>query len=273
MKTNANPALRPPRLPALAALACLLLCTAAHAGEPDPIATDRPDFVESSNVVGKGAFQVETSVAFERSSAGGQRERAWATPTLLRFGVGDSFELRAETDGRIALRSAPAGGSPHTERGYGDVALGVKWHALDAAGALPSVGVLAHLDLPSGSAPFRGDGVRPSLRMVAEWELPNEMSLGLMPGVMRQRGEDGKLHTAGIFGIVLGKAWTSKMRTFVELAAPQFGASALGGNVASLDVGMAYLLTPRLQLDTALTRGLTRAGSDVGMTVGVSAKF
>ena len=40
----------------------------AHAAADDAIATDRPDFVESSNVVGKGRMQVETSLAMDRNS-------------------------------------------------------------------------------------------------------------------------------------------------------------------------------------------------------------
>lgn len=61
---------------------------AAHAEAEEPIKTDRPDFVESSDVVGKGRFQVETSFAFERNKDAGVRDRTTTTPTLLRFGTG-----------------------------------------------------------------------------------------------------------------------------------------------------------------------------------------
>lgn len=149
----------------------------------DAIVTDRPDFVESSNVVGKGRFQIETSIAFERSTRDGVRERASATPTLLRIGVSDTLELRVETDGRLRTRVTAPGASGVTTRGYADTALGIKWHAMDAAGNAPSVGVLAHLDLDSGSGPFRASGKGASLRLAAEWELPSSMSLGVMPGV------------------------------------------------------------------------------------------
>ncbi len=78
------------RFPAHTVLSLLLFsCAAAahygaHAADDDTIATDRPDFVESSNVVGKGRFQVETSIGMDRSKSAGVRERTWATPTLLR---------------------------------------------------------------------------------------------------------------------------------------------------------------------------------------------
>ncbi|WP_254926575.1 hypothetical protein [Janthinobacterium sp. PC23-8] len=53
--------------------ACLwsaaVLAAGDGAGGSDKIATDRPDFVESSNVVGKYRFQIETSVAQERNKA------------------------------------------------------------------------------------------------------------------------------------------------------------------------------------------------------------
>jgi len=54
--------------------ACALLSPAASAAE-EAIATDRPDVVESSDVVGHGRFQIETSVACERDERDGVRTR------------------------------------------------------------------------------------------------------------------------------------------------------------------------------------------------------
>ena len=132
-----------------------LLTGLAHAGETDKIATDRPDFVESSVVVGRAIVQIETSVAQERNKANGLRERTFSTPSLLRVGVSDSVELRLETDGHMVMHT-DSGATSTSERGYADASFGVKWHALDAKGALPSLGWLAHLDLASGSRAFRG---------------------------------------------------------------------------------------------------------------------
>ena len=70
---------------------------------------DRPDFVESSDVVGKGRVQLETSVAWERDRAGAVKTRLASTPTLLRIGTGEDWELRFETDGRLRLRTDEAG--------------------------------------------------------------------------------------------------------------------------------------------------------------------
>lgn len=101
----------------------LALAATCHAGD-DQIATDRPDFVGSSDVVGKGRFQVETSFARERDGSGAQRLHTTSTPTLLRAGVPDTLELRVESDGRM---HAWDGSGSH--RGYADASIGVKWHA------------------------------------------------------------------------------------------------------------------------------------------------
>jgi hypothetical protein len=254
---------------AMVALLLLAFTASGHAAGDNTIATDRPDFVESSAVVGKGRFQIETSVAGERDRDGSLVLRSTATPTLLRVGVSDSVELRLESDGRLHTWS----GAGASARGYADTSLGIKWHAADAQGNAPSVGILIHADLPSGSAPFRGEGVRPSLRLVGEWELPAEMSLGLMPGIASQTSDDGRRFTSGIFGLVAGKAWTSRFRSFIEVSATQIAHARDGGSLVSFDVGVAYLLTDNCQLDTAVARGLNRNTPDLSWTVGLSFKL
>lgn len=255
-----------------AVLLCALPLLAAAAEEE--IVTDRPDFVESSNVVGKGRFQLETSIAIDRNKGDdGVRERLFSTPTLLRFGISDTVELRYETDGRLRARADYPGGPSVRESGYADSSLGVKWHALDAEGSRPSVGFLAHVDLDSGSAAFRAPGRGGSLRMAAEWELPDEYSLGVMPGLAWQRDDNGQRYTSGIFGIVLGKSWSDDFRTFIEYSAPQITRASHGGSVSTVDIGAAWLLSSRIQVDTALSRGLNRQTPDWSWTAGFSIKF
>jgi len=139
-------------------------------------------------VVGKGRFQVETSFAWERNNQNGIKDRMRSTPTLFRLGVHDDFELRLETDGFLHARTDDfSQGTSFSQSGYADVSLGVKWHLIDDHDNVPSVGILAHVDMASGSSAFRGSGNRPSLRLAAEWDLPDEFSLGVMPGISYQK--------------------------------------------------------------------------------------
>lgn len=248
----------------------------AHDQSDGVIATDRPDFVESSAVVGKGAVQVETSVAYERSRQNGV-ERATSTPTLLRFGVADTLEVRVESDGLMHHWSRmPADPSRNSDqRGMADSSLGLKWHARDGDEdkGVASLGVLLHVDLPTGARAVRADGPRPSLRGVAEWELPHELSLGVMPGLASERNDGGQRFTSGIFAVVLGKAWTPAWRSFVEVSAPRIAHASDGGSQVSFDVGGAYLINRRCQIDAAISRGLNRNTADVSVTVGLSFKL
>ncbi|MFC0252597.1 transporter [Massilia consociata] len=239
-------------------------------GARDSINAGRPDFVESSNVVGKGRLQLETGVVWERDRGGGGRERILSTPTLLRIGVADTVELRVETAGRV-VRHASENGERATQAGYGDAALGVSWHAMDAAGSLPSVGVLLSADLDTGSRAFRGQGVRPSLRVVGEWDLPNGYALGVMPGIGVERDDGhGGRYRYGILGVIVAKSFGERLRGLVEVAMPHIARSAHGGTQASFDVGAAYLLSRDVQIDAMLSRGLNSRTPDLALTVGLS---
>ena len=131
---------------------------------------------------------------------------------------------------------------------------------------------LMHVDLDTGSGAFRGDGARPSLRLVAEWELPNDMSVGVMPGVIYDNGDNGR-YAAGILGVVVGKGWSDRFRTFVELALPQIAGSDDGGTQAALDLGAAYLVNDNVQWDIATSMGLNARTPDSGLTTGLSIRW
>lgn len=248
---------------------CSLLCAARAQANDDRIDADRPDFVDSSRVLDKGRWQLEGGYAVERNRDAGVRERTGSTPLLLRYGVTETLELRAETEGRMRYR-ADGPGVRERERGWDDATLGVAHHITDGGGARPSLGVIADVTFATGSAQFRGEGVRPSLRVIAEWELPRGLSLGVMPGVARGDTDDGRRVVTGLFGVSLGKEWNDNFHSFVELAAPRIARGRDGGTEATFDVGAAWLVSNDCQLDFAVSRGLNHRTPDLGWTVGFS---
>jgi Putative MetA-pathway of phenol degradation len=266
--------MRLPRCPLRLATLAVLLLPGAFAQAEEAIETDRPDFVESSAVVGAGHFQVETGITSDRHAQDGITTRTLTTPTLFRYGIGDTAELRLETDGFTRERTSDAlAGTSATEHGFSDLSFGIKWHVLDEAGSTPGVAWLLHVDTATGSAAFRGAGLRPSLRAAIEWDLPEDFSLGVMPGVYVDRNDAGKRYTGAIFAATLGKEWSPRWHSFVEIAGQQLASKPNGGSVVTLDTGLAFVATPTLQFDIEAARGLSDAAPDFESGVGVSIKF
>lgn len=262
-------------------LACFsLMPPALRAAEPsvtkdDRIVSDRPGAAESSDVVGKGRFQIETGVDYQRDKNAGVKTRTFTTPTLFRLGVSENLELRIESDGRVRER-VDAPGVSDTQKGWADAAIGFKWHMQDGDDKTgkPGIGWLIHADLDSGSRQFRGQGVRPSVRVVFEWDLPSDMSLGVMPGVIRDRDQaTGERFTAGMLAAVLEKELNDRTRVFAEAAATQLARRKYGGTIATFSLGTAYLLTKYSQVDVAARFGMNSDSPDFGATVGLSVKF
>jgi hypothetical protein len=166
-------------------------------------------------------------------------------------------------------------GASSARRGWADVALGVKWHVRDGDEdkGVPGMAWLVHLDADTGNSAFRGQGIRPSLRFVGEWDLPHEMSVGVMPGLVMDRNAEGKRFVAGMLAVTLGKGWTPAWRTFVELAGRQIASRRNGGSVVTFDAGATYLVNDSLQLDVSLWRGLTHESPDFTGGVGAAVRF
>jgi outer membrane putative beta-barrel porin/alpha-amylase len=240
-----------------------------HSQTSAEISTDRPDFVESAATVGSGRVQMETSFAMSNAEEGALATTTWTTPTLIRVGVTEVFELRLESDWLVRSETTPAIGLPDVTHGVADLSVGAKWHVRDQGHGLPALAVLVHADLPSGSEGVAGAGTRPSIRVSGEWDLGHEVGLGIMPGLRYDR--DGpERFLSGVLGLAIGKGWTAKWGTFAELALEQVTRSNNGGMVGAVGMGATYLVNPFWQLDTALSFGLNDRSPDMGLTVGLS---
>ncbi|HLO94709.1 MAG TPA: transporter, partial [Burkholderiaceae bacterium] len=220
---------------------------------------------------GKGRWQLEAGLAWERDGVAGQRRRTRSTPILLRTGLDDVLELRFATDGWMHEKR-DAEGQVLRSTGVAGLGLGLKWHVQDGDEQEGRAGRawLLELDLPSGSADFKEQGLRPSLRHVAEWDLPAHLSLGLMAGVQGEHRESGARCWTGLLAVSVSRPLGERLQGFAELAAPRLARSRDGGRVISADVGLSWLLSPDLQLDVAVGKGLSRQATDVAWTAGLS---
>lgn len=267
-------------LPPLFRLRCqatilLLACSAqwAHAGDDDAISPDRPNIANSSQVVGDGRVQVEIGVNRDRQHNDELRVRTLSTPALLRIGLGDTTELRVETDGRTVSHEVDrASGARTTSAGWDATSIGFKWHVADGEGVYPAIGLIGAVTLPTGSSGLRGRGLLPQLALPAEWELPEGWSLAVTPGVGKDLDDQGTRFSYGILAASLGKKLGERAQAFFEVAAPQIASASHGGNRVQVDAGVSWLLNKDCQVDAMVVRGLNRNTPDLSLAFGLSVR-
>ena len=93
-----------------------------------------------------------------------------------------------------------------------------------------------------------------------------------MPGIVYDKTE-GQRHAAGVLGVALGKAWTTRFVTYIETAAERIASSRHGGSTVTYNFGGAYLLRDAVQIDSALSWGANGDPADLAWTIGLSMKF
>ena len=259
----------------LQAVFLMLACSAqlAHAGDDDAINADRPNVANSSQVVGQGRVQLEIGANWDRERNDDLHVHTLSTPALLRIGLGDTTELRVETDGRnIEHERDPATGARTTNAGWNSTSIGFKWHFADGEGVHPALGLIGTVALPTGSASLRGRGLLPQAQLAAEWELAEGWSLAVAPGAGSDLDDNDVRYNYGMLAASLGRKFNERAQGFFEVAAPQIASAAHGGNRTQVDVGVSWLLNKDCQVDAMVVRGLNRNTPDISLAFGVSGR-
>ena len=160
---------RPPGTLLLIAATALLL----HA-QSDEISTDRPDYTESTDTVGRGIGQFEGGVVWTSQAP---RHTLTVPNALLRIGVVRRLELRLASDGFVR-ESVLGNGTWDRNSGGADLAIGAKLALTGERRLLPALSVIGALSLPVGSERFSSGGYDPFFKLCWSKSLPKAFDAG-----------------------------------------------------------------------------------------------
>jgi len=224
------------------------------------MSTDRPDTSDSTDVVGRGLWQVETGFSFEADSEGGVSQNEIAVPlVMLRIGLHPRFEMRVSSEGLLSdVIRAPAGRVRVT--GRSDVQVSAKWKLFTRPRRCFVLALEPVVSLPAGSDAFTSGGVDPMLKFIIDRGLPGGFSVSANIVVSSDTDAGSRFTqqgTSASFSHALPRGWTG----FAEI----FTSSALsrgGGRAWIVDGGASRPIGHRLQVDVSAGRGLSEPAPD-----------
>jgi hypothetical protein len=255
--------------------AALLAAGACAAARGEPV-VPHVDFLDSPAVVAGGRWQYDPAFPLLPELHAPAVSRFASRFAALDVPLhGQAMQLRAAAaNNTIEQPLETANDRLRRLHGFTDVTLGAQWRVRGGdAGWLPHVAWLADVET-TGTPAFRDRNVRPSLRATAQWELPQQLSLGVMPGVYRDRGDDGKHYAAGVLAVTLGKSWTPRLQSFVELAGQCLSREQADASLLNVDTGVAFAASRTLHVDLVVSRSLSGSASQqLRAGLGVSSRF
>ena len=240
-------------------LLALLPLSAVAQSEEAGFTADRPGATTGVDVLPKGRMQWETGIGYERSKMDGPATTTWTlNNSLLRWGISESAELRLQAD---YLYSSCEGA--HTY-GLSNVAIGPKIKLCDGwGGFVPAVSLLGNVLVPGGSeAEFLPEEWGGQMGLLFQNELASWLSLGYETDLI---WSDAAKPTF-FWGACLGFQLNDRL----SLMAEEYNYNKPDGHENWVELGAAYMLTPRLQLDLATDLSLNYPKRYFNLMVGIA---
>lgn len=232
------------------------------------LVTDRPDFTESSNVVGRGIVQLEMGTTFESNTVAGDRDRTMSTPlALARIGVSNRLELRFSTDGYV-MDSLRSGFGQSTMKGQADFEVGAKFVLSTGATTRGlQMAVIPMASLPTGSDTMSSGTIDPTVKFTWAKDLPRDFGLSGNYNVSRIGDELGR-YTEHALSFSLGHdlvgGWGGYWEAYGFMPKGRPGTTAWTANT-----GITHGIGGNAQIDVEVGRGVTAAAPDWFVGVGV----
>lgn len=237
-----------------------LLAQVPSSPSPGPdipeLVTDRPDFTESSNVVGSGVLQIESGTTFERDRDAGVRNGMFSTPSLLRLGVSNRLELRLASD--VVLSESLTFASQHERTtGGADTEVGLKYTLTEPPFLGTSFALIAAVSLPTGAEGLSSGGYDPGVKFTWARDLPRGFGLSgnfNLASVTADGDREWERSVSLSLGHGLGGQWAAYWETY--------GFVSGDGCACTFNTGVTRALGPHMQIDFEVGRGLTSSAPD-----------
>jgi hypothetical protein len=194
--------------------------------------------------------------------------------TSWRLGLGAPYVTRATaivSHGPVPNDFADDASAPSPDADPVDLSLGARWRVVhgDANSHVPTAAWMPDLQ----AADAHNAALRPTMNLSGEWALPNDFSLGVMPGMAVDYSVQGRRQSTGTLAVTLGKTWSPQWRTFVDMARDRMGTLQMAGASTSVDAGVSFAAAPGTSIDFAVTHGLGETAAPFQAGLGVSSRF
>jgi hypothetical protein len=249
---------------------------AEAASQPDEnqdfIETDRNSFTFARQTAGANRLIVESSYSY--ISITGQTVKSSFPELLLRYGVGDRFELRLGWNYETGKEVRPAAGDIAGFFGANDeqqLYYGFKAALTRQSGWIPGSAFFAQGHTPTG-----GHQSLTQLRTgyVLGWTLPNRWNFDAAVRFGTDNDE-GRGYVLWVPSAVLKIPLTEELRWFAHVE--YFGVFTSGKEVDVskhfVDLGLHYLITRDLEIGGIVAFGPHSHGLDIVTNVGVGVRF
>jgi hypothetical protein len=225
---------------------------------------DRPGYGFTPVVLGAGDITFEQGLPdWSRNRQDGITSSQYSADSLLRIGIGGPLELQLASSPWNSQRQSGVGSDVRSQ-GRGDTVLGLKL-ALPSSNQAFSWGLLGSVEFTDGAEAFRGARRQYLLGAQFNLQASERNSLGLYLQDVRGGGADSSL-VAVSDNYALSKTLTLYAET-ARLHAPDQGSGTLAG------AGLAWMITPRVQLDAGFDHRLGGAAPQWQANLGASVYF
>jgi Putative MetA-pathway of phenol degradation len=236
----------------------------------EPLISDRPDFTESSSVVGLGALQVETGYTYTHDDDGTDRTIGHSYPeTLFRYGV-----LANWLEFRLAANYGREETNGVRNSGADDLYLGFKVGLTAQEGWRPEMALVPQMTVPSGGSDITSGEVLALLNWLYGWDLNEFISPAGSTQFNRSldRVTDAS-YTEWAQSWTVGYSLAERLGAYTEY----FGLYPSGADTERVqhyvNGGFTYSISNDIQWDIRAGYGLNDAADDYFLGTGLVFRF